>query len=186
MQSYSETGIDRWISENIQVPDVGFYVDLGCAHPKQYSNTAWLRDKGWDGLAIDGSYQYADQWHGVRGARFLNAVIGDGPVVNWLNEKTNTLVSRLHPEGEPTNASEFGQMLVQFNVPQKFDFLAMDIEDSEPIALRQMFGAGFYPNFMVIEYHSMHGGRNPDTVQIPIQHGYQLRRITDSDVVYTR
>jgi hypothetical protein len=60
----------------------------------------------------------------------------------------------------------------------------MDIEDSEPIALRQMFQTAIRPKVMVLEYHSMHAGRNPQTIQIPIKMGYDLKRITDSDVVF--
>ena len=31
MNFYSEYGEDRWIAENLKLPDRGFYVDVGCA-----------------------------------------------------------------------------------------------------------------------------------------------------------
>lgn len=31
----------------------GFYVDVGCHHPRRYSNTALLYNKGWHGINID-------------------------------------------------------------------------------------------------------------------------------------
>lgn len=184
MKSYSETGIDMWIASNITLPERGFYVDLGCGDPEQYSNTAWLRDRGWPGLAIDGSHQYAPRWARVPNVKFINAVIGEG-VVPWLNEPTNTLVSRVHPQGVPTPSINFGDMLKTL-APEKIEFLAMDIEDSEPIALAQMFAAGVFPTVMVIEYHSAHGGRNPRTIEIPFKHGYSLKCITNSDVVFVK
>lgn len=183
MKSYSETGIDQWINDNIELPATGFYVDLGCADPEQYSNTAFLRNRGWSGLAIDGSWQYADRWKSVPNVIWQNLVIADQPVVKWLNETQNTLVSRLHEAGLDTPAQNFGTVLRENNVTE-IDFLAMDIEDSEPIALRQMFAAGIRPRVMVLEYHSQHAGRNPQTIQIPINEGYDLKHITNSDVVF--
>ena len=33
--------------------DSGFYVDIGCHHPKRFSNTYLLYKKGWNGINID-------------------------------------------------------------------------------------------------------------------------------------
>jgi hypothetical protein len=51
--SYSQEGEDRillaWLSEI----EAGFYVDVGAHHPKRFSNTALLYDRGWHGLNVD-------------------------------------------------------------------------------------------------------------------------------------
>jgi len=33
----------------------GFYIDVGCNHPRRYSNTAFLYKNGWNGINIDAS-----------------------------------------------------------------------------------------------------------------------------------
>ena len=52
---YGQNREDEWIDKNLPLPEKGFYVDIGCEHPFNHSNTAFLRDRGWKGLAIDGN-----------------------------------------------------------------------------------------------------------------------------------
>ena len=70
MNFYSEYGEDRWIAENLKLPDRGFYVDVGCAVPGSGSNTAFLRDRGWGGLVIDANPAYAALWLAGRASSF--------------------------------------------------------------------------------------------------------------------
>ena len=51
---YSQFGEDRIINEILKKNRKGIYVDVGCYHPKKYSNTFILyRDKKWRGINID-------------------------------------------------------------------------------------------------------------------------------------
>ena len=51
---YSQFGEDRIINEILKKNRKGIYVDVGCYHPKKYSNTFLLyRDKKWRGINID-------------------------------------------------------------------------------------------------------------------------------------
>ena len=51
---YSQFGEDKILNEIIPGKlKKGFYVDVGCFHPKKYSNTYMLYKKGWQGVNID-------------------------------------------------------------------------------------------------------------------------------------
>lgn len=51
---YSQFGEDRILDEIIRKDFYnGFYVDVGCFHPKKYSNTFMLFKRGWFGINID-------------------------------------------------------------------------------------------------------------------------------------
>lgn len=51
---YSQFGEDRIIYEILKKKRKGVYVDVGCYHPKKYSNTFLLyRDRKWRGINID-------------------------------------------------------------------------------------------------------------------------------------
>ena len=53
---YSQFGEDRIIINEILNPNYrnGFYIDVGCFHPKKYSNTYLLhKKKNWNGINID-------------------------------------------------------------------------------------------------------------------------------------
>jgi len=51
---YSQFGEDKILDEIIPKNAVnGFYVDVGCFHPKKHSNTYMLFCRGWSGINID-------------------------------------------------------------------------------------------------------------------------------------
>ena len=51
---YSQFGEDKILYEIISKKlKKGFYVDVGCFHPKKYSNTYMLYKRGWRGVNID-------------------------------------------------------------------------------------------------------------------------------------
>ena len=51
---YSQFGEDKTLFEILKKDyNYGFYVDVGCYHPKKYSNTYLLFKKGWNGINID-------------------------------------------------------------------------------------------------------------------------------------
>lgn len=183
----SEDQCDIWIDQNLQVPSTGFLVDVGCANPREYSQSHWLRARGWNWLAIDGTPEYAPAWASQAGGEFLNAVVLDGQPTRFINERTNSLVSRVHPEGEFIQTEKLSAILINRQI-RKIDFLCIDVENSEPIVLADIFEWGFFPSILVAEYNSQHAGRNSDTIMIPIQAGYKLVHMTNSNAVfvYTR
>ncbi len=52
-KSYSQDGEDKILKEIFKNKSSGVYVDVGCYHPIELSNTALLYDKGWNGINID-------------------------------------------------------------------------------------------------------------------------------------
>ena len=51
--SYSQDGEDKVLGEIFKNYNSGVYVDVGCYHPIEVSNTALLYNKGWNGINID-------------------------------------------------------------------------------------------------------------------------------------
>jgi hypothetical protein len=180
-QFHSEDGVDQWIAENLPLRAEGFYVDVGAAHPLRYSNTAFLRARGWKGIAIDGTPEYAPEWAGVAGTNFINVIVSDAVRVRFINEKTNALVSRIHPEGEDKAAVPLS--LLTGN--RQLDLLSIDIEGHEFPVLQQYLEDCLPPRILVCEYNSCHLGRDPRVFNLAAHHGMTLRHITDSNAVFT-
>jgi len=51
-KTYSMYGEDLFIKEFFKKKQIGFYVDVGCYHPIDGSNTYLLYKKGWKGVNI--------------------------------------------------------------------------------------------------------------------------------------
>lgn len=184
---FGEDGCDRWIAENIELPERGFFVDCGCAHPERYSQTAFLRARGWRGLAIDGDPAYAPEWQNIHDTTFVNAVLSGGATrLPFLVEPTNSLVSRVHAEGPMVPARPLLSILTEYGV-DNINFMAMDVEGMEAEVLTEFFNkAAVVPRILVVEYHSEHKGRDPEVFNVMLGANYQLRHLTNSNAVFTR
>ena len=55
-KSYSQDNEDLFLNEYFEKISNGFYVDIGCHHPKRFSNTYLLYKKGWKGVNIDANF----------------------------------------------------------------------------------------------------------------------------------
>ena len=51
--NFSQSDEEQVIKKIFKNKAKGFYVDVGCYHPRRYSNTAYLYKIGWNGVNID-------------------------------------------------------------------------------------------------------------------------------------
>jgi hypothetical protein len=190
MKFFSEDGVDKWCWDNntrffLDSSPEGFYVDIGCAHPEQFSNTAFLRQDGfnWDGIAIDGDPVYIPEWMGVPNVHFIPGVVGLGNTVGFLEETTNHLVSRIHPLGTPHRTMNLNQVIAAYSL-KAIDFLSIDIEGAEFDVLQTLDFEKWKPKIIVAEYNSMHAGKDYRLVDLLIPKGYALQHMTNSNFVF--
>lgn len=65
--SYAQFGEDLFITTLLGYEKShGIYVDAGCYHPIDYSNTYIFYQRGWHGIAIDPNPVYASEWQRYR------------------------------------------------------------------------------------------------------------------------
>ncbi|NVD43507.1 FkbM family methyltransferase [Qipengyuania atrilutea] len=79
IKSYAQKGEDLLVSGYFSEP--GFYLDIGCYHPKHISNTYLLHKRGWRGCAVDIDQHKVDLFNKARGSRcnaILKAIVGHG------------------------------------------------------------------------------------------------------------
>ena len=153
MISYAQNGEDKWIVENLPLPDKGFYVDIGCGHPFIGSNTAFLRDRKWEGLAVDANRGWAQEWQDIPAYHY--AVISNEPEVLFLEHPSVPEYSRVDQRGKLCKAETIEQLLARFEIG-KFDFLSVDTEGSE-LEIVQSFNFNKHrPEIVIVEYNAAH------------------------------
>jgi Methyltransferase FkbM domain len=175
---YAEFGEDKWISEHIKLPEIGFYLDLGCAWPCLNSTTAFLRDRGWSGINIDGNPVYAPNWDGV--GLFTNCVIGDGKPVQFEINGVPEL-SRIG-SGEITPTRRLDDLL-QFS--PSVDFIACDLEGAEFDALCTFDWKKHKPPVVVSEYNTYGLGEDFRVKEMLEKTGYLERYRTKANLIFT-
>lgn len=183
-QFHSEFGEDRWIAENLPLPANGYYVDVGCAHPIHGSNTAFLRARGWRGLAIDANPAYAPHWQAQGFAdHFVQAFISDEPIVSF-EFKDACYESRVVPQGIRHATSSLNRLFCAGgSVP--IDLLTLDVEGHEMNALASLYDWRL-PPIIVAEYNTRDIGIDNRVRDYLLNRGYRLVHTTEANHIFHR
>lgn len=177
---FSEFGEDRWIAENLPLPATGYYVDGGCAHPTEGSNTAFLRARGWRGLAIDANPGSAPLWPADT---FVQAIISDEPIVGF-EFKAAHFESRVS-EGHTQFAAVQLCDLLRAQRQTEFatcDFLTLDVEGHEFEALRSL--GCIFPPIIVSEYNTLGIGEDMRVRDYLLSRGFALVHTTPANHIF--
>lgn len=172
----SEYGEDIWIAQNVRLPEMGYYFDLGCAWPEYNSNTDFLRKLGWRGVAVDANPVYEKDWQGV--ALFISCVIGDGNPAEFEYNGAPDL-SRIG-RGTPVETKTLDSIICRHAV----DFISCDLEGNEYEALSRLDWNRFKPLVVVSEYATMGKQNDYRVANMLIPMGYELRHMTVANMIY--
>ena len=123
----------------------GFYVDIGCYHPRRFSNTAILYKKGWNGVNIDANAKNLNLFNRFRKRdKNINALISeksenlkyyyfDDSALNGVLSETrvNSLMDYGYKVIKEENlvTKRLDDLLTFYETPNnKIDFLDIDVE----------------------------------------------------------
>ncbi len=144
----------------------GFFLDVGCARPIKESNTYYLeRHLGWSGIGIDALPEFASAWLKKRPrSRFFNFLVSDhsDSVEPFFRAPELRGISSFQkperdPAGMPVKVEELHVPTITLTKlldgagVAKVDFLSMDIEGAEPLALAGFEIERFKPELACVE-----------------------------------
>tara|TARA_B000000532_G_C18670601_1_gene320878 strand:+ start:43 stop:648 length:606 start_codon:yes stop_codon:yes gene_type:complete len=165
-------GEDLVISKIFKNKKKGIYVDVGCYHPIEGSNTYLLFKKGWNGINIDLNKTSIDLFDKARsGDLNLNLAISNKSKkikyyfrkkINMLNTINQNFAKNYFLKGFKTSyiqSQTLNFILKKFKYSQKIDFLNLDIEGNEINALKSLNFKKYEPKVICVEIHKT-SGRN--------------------------
>jgi FkbM family methyltransferase len=149
-------------------PD-GFFVDVGCFKPRFGSTTYYLESElGWRGIGVDAEKSYADAWKWVRPrSKFFPYAVTEksgesvtfyaaGPIAALDKSNIKFWEKALDREIETVEVLvptiTLDDLLDREGV-KKIDFLSIDINGHEPIAMSAFDIQRFRPELVHIEVH---------------------------------
>ena len=177
-------GPEEWlIRDYFEDKRGGVFLDVGANHYQQYSTTYYLEhDLGWSGIAVEAQAEFGEDYvkHRPR-TRFVAMFAGDtdGGAVDFFVPEgmVNGVEASSHKEmtGGPVTArrvptTTLNAVLKQAGLSQ-IDFLSMDIELSEPAALKGFDIDRFRPALVCIEDHAKVRQQILDYFE---SHGYRI------------
>lgn len=164
---YSQFAEEWIIRDFFQDRRGGVFVDVGANHYRDSSTTFYLEEQlGWSGLAVEPLAQFAADYRTYRPRTtflpfFVSDVSDERAKLYVLDE--HTVVSsfdRSFTERTGRNPREMDvptitmNDLLRKNGIERFDFLSMDIELAEPMALAGFDIRRYRPELVCIESHS--------------------------------
>lgn len=162
---YSHANEETIIRDFFQDRREGFFLDVGCGHPIEDSNTYYLeKHLHWSGIGVDALPEMAPKWRRSRPAsKFLNYIVTDhaDTVESFYRAEMKDISSIQKPATDPAGAPVQSEeiriptttltRLLERNGVFKIDFLSMDIEGAEPLALGGFDIERFKPGLACIE-----------------------------------
>ena len=208
--SYSYGGIDSLINNIFKNNNKGFYVDVGCGHPVKNNNTYLLNKKGWHGINIDLDNENINLFDIYRPSdQNISTAISDKigeeelffyhskSAINTINKKTadyqkakvSTIKKiRTNTLNNVLNNSKYNNL--------EIDFLSIDIEGSEFLALKNFDFNKYNPKVIVVEHLDLslpaleiknlniNSAINSDIYKLIVSKNYTLVNMLHSDLVF--
>lgn len=208
--SYSYGGVDSLVNNIFKNNDKGFYVDVGCGHPVKNNNTYLLNKKGWHGINIDLDNENINLFDIYRPSdQNISTAISDKigeedlffyhskSAINTINKKTadyqkakvSTIKKiRTNTLNNVLNNSKYNNL--------EIDFLSIDIEGSEFLALKNFDFNKYNPKVIVVEHLDLslpaleiknlniNSAINSDIYKLIVSKNYTLVNMLHSDLVF--
>ena len=189
---YSQFGEDIILREILKKEiSNGFYIDVGCYHPKKFSNTYMLYKKGWSGINIDMEEDKISLFNMVR-PRDLNVL---SPISDKEEEVTLYRYSKYGLEStidkkiaSETTDSIYDKTIIKTKTlnevinessykDTQIDVLSIDVEGMDFRVLKSLDIKKYSPKVIIIEDHhkKIEDILETDTFKFLVQNNYILR-----------
>lgn len=165
--SFAFTGEDR-IIEGILKPIInepGFYVDVGCNHPKFFSNTYGLYRKGWKGLCIDANESLIKKYrlHRPKDIAVCDVISNTIKEIDFYQIENDVLSTidqsnlqeaiklDLSYKTVKRKTSTLTSILKQHKIGSDFDILSIDAEEHDFEVLSSLDFSLYHPKLIIVE-----------------------------------
>ncbi|MCP9446357.1 MAG: FkbM family methyltransferase [Nitrospira sp.] len=201
--SYSQYGEDLLIKTALSDQKTrGFYVDVGCHHPRRGSNTYGLYRRGWRGLLIDvEEVKVLACRLRRRRDRAIVAAVSDReygtPIYSPGAFSTNTTIN-LSSIPDPDTYRPVGhivtttltKLLDDYQVPPDFELLSIDVEGMDYEAIKGLDLQRYKPGVICVENWEALQGIEAVLAsamhRLLVQHQYRLHGWAGLSTIYKR
>ena len=188
--TYAQNGEDKillWLIRHYQCNST-FYVDIGCNHPKDKSNTFLLYRMGWKGLCVDANPRLVKLFAHVRpkdsaecacvGVDEGNVqfVIEDDPALSHVTGKGSAQSHVARGTSLEMPVKQLSALMHEHSVPRRFGLLSIDVEGMDTEILSSLDLTYWRPHVIVVEIFDLdlpNCASNP-LVKRVLSQGYRL------------
>lgn len=207
--TFSQLGEDVivWHLLSINLPSLktGFYVDVGAFHPRRYSNTRFLKLKGWRGINIDASRDSINMFN-IERPDDINVCIGIGleeaqqtyykfgngwNAANTISKNFATTIESSSGQNasddEIIHVKTLNSVLAEYlPINSDIDFMDIDVEGMDRVVSESLNLTKYRPKILSIELHdsNIYDLKNDKTVMYFINNNYKLVSINLQSFIF--
>jgi FkbM family methyltransferase len=201
--SFSQMGEDMIVRKIFEDKIMGFYVDVGAYHPKQYSNTYYFYLNGWRGINIEAMPGKVSEFNNLR-PRDINIESGisdnpgeellyifDQPALNTFSKKIALKQQKGHGHKmvgkRKIKMRKLGELLNMYlPVGVEIDFLNVDVEGLDYSALKSNDWNRYIPKVIAVEDFSfkLEEPKKSKIYNLLISLHYELYAITNVSLIF--
>lgn len=185
---YSQFGEDIAIARVLNTDRAGFFVDVGCYHPRRYSNTWMLYQKGWRGINIDIDSIKIDAFNLLRkeDINIVSAVSNKNGEVSYYSNGFYSLSVSLDDDfvagkekyrRKTTKCRGLSEIIDDTKYKgRQIDFLSVDVEGHDVEVLRSLDFERYSPRLVAVETHFslLRDVVSSSMYQFLVEKGYEL------------
>lgn len=165
--TYSQGGEDmalfKRLKARVQAKETSFFVDIGCGHPHEVSNSFLFYTFGWRGLCVDANADHAPAWALHRPEDlFVHAAVAEQEGTTSLYRSTgeNWGIARIGDSpikgmkaGVPVATRRLDRLLAEHAGERSIAFMSIDVEGSEYGVLASNNWERWRPEVILMEVH---------------------------------
>lgn len=193
MVSYSQFGEDAWIKRNLQVPEMGYYVDIGAAHPTKFNNTAMLHESGWSGLCVEPVAERVIQLidHGRDVVAKPLTPDGEDVVFHQYDATDLSGINKIDEKIDKRASKDILMSSISVSdlltiTGNDIQFASIDTEGTELDLLESFIQERVFFDILVIEYNTYaRRDRSQDIKACAKKSGYKLQHKTKANYIFT-
>lgn len=160
MNFFSQSGQDEWVINFFKSKKNGFFIEVGAFDGIQTSNTYTLEKYlDWNGICIEANPQVFQNLVKNRKSTNLNVAVNDYNGICQFN------VDKISQIGTPIRCNRLIDILIENNCPTNIDYLSLDIEGFEYVALKSFDFSKFNVGLITVEHNSyLEGEKNKNLI----------------------
>ena len=180
-------GEDKWICENLSLPERGVVVDVGADQPIYGSNTYYFEKVlGWQSVCIDADERVLDNLKQYR-SNVVHSIVTDFDGTAKFLQTAEAGISHVSNDGVEVAAKTLNTILEEQGI-QEITLLDIDVEGHELEVCAGLDWNKYTPQIVVIEFVSPAGGNIEHKLQEYFNRlgNYKLVHRTTANYIYTR
>jgi FkbM family methyltransferase len=187
-QFYSQTGEDINMAFYLDKPN-GFFVDIGCNQPVEFSNTFDLYKRGWTGLNVDANPDLIKKYTIRPNDISVCEAVSDEPKEMIFHEFDQPGVSTLdesvleewkknwkYKGSRKVITKTLTQIFKEHSIKNQIDFMSVDVEGYDFQALITLDFKQYQPKYILVEMHKIdfNNYKSDKIVDFLDKNGYDL------------